>query len=55
MKELCLLKQKLTMLLPIHQARSNFIAQFVLALINAQTTNFKKLSQKFKGIVAPLV
>ena len=49
MKELTLLKQKLTLLLPIHQARVTFIAQFVLALLNAQTCNFALLAQKFKG------
>lgn len=49
MKEPTLLKQKLTLFLPIHQARITFIAQFVLALLNAQTSNLTLLAQKFKG------
>jgi IS4 transposase len=49
MKEVGLLKEKLTHLLPLHQARVTFIAQFILALLDAQTTNLMKVAQKFKG------
>ena len=49
MKELYLLKQKLTSLFPWNQARVGFIAQFVLALLDAQTANLNTLALKFKG------
>lgn len=49
MKAVKLLKEKLMPLLPINQARLTFIAQFVLALLDAQTCNLNTLAQKFKG------
>lgn len=49
MKAVKLLKTHLMPLLPINQARLTFIAQFVIALIDAQTSNLNTLAQKFKG------
>lgn len=49
MKAVKLLKTHLMPLLPINQTRITFIAQFVLALIDAQSSNLNTLSLKFKG------
>lgn len=49
MKELNLMKQKLSALFPWNQARVTFICLFTLALIDAQTASLYRLAQKFKG------
>ena len=49
MKAVELLKVNLMPLLPWNQARVAFIAQFVIALLDAQTCNLNTLAQKFKG------
>lgn len=49
MKEQQLLIAKLKPLFAWNQARLAFFAQFILALLQAQTTNLTKIAQKFRG------
>lgn len=53
MKEHNLLKAQLMTLLPWNQARIAFIAQFVLALLDARTTNLNTLALKFRTKAKP--
>ena len=49
MKEYRLLQDKLTDLLPWHQARIKFLAFLILGLLKAQTVNYMKLACKVPG------
>lgn len=49
MKGLQLLKERFTLFFDWNQARITFMAQFVLALLDAQTCNLNTLAQKFRG------
>lgn len=49
MKALKLLRDKLMPLFPWNQARIDCIAQFVVALLDAQNCNLNSLAQKFRG------
>lgn len=49
MKEVQLLKERLTLLLGWNQARIDFLAKFLIALLDAQTINLTRIAQKFKG------
>lgn len=48
MEEVSSLAEKLKAHLPLHQARVNFIAQFVLSLIRARSTNLYRVAEEFQ-------
>lgn len=48
MEEVSSLAEKLKAHLPLHQARINFIAQFVLSLIRARSTNLYRVAEEFQ-------
>ena len=48
MEEVSSLAEKLKAHLPSHQARADFIAQFVLSLIRARSTNLYRVAEEFQ-------
>ena len=49
MEEVSSLAAKIKAHLPLHQARINFIAQFVLSLIRARSTNLYRVAEEFQA------
>ena len=49
MEDVSSLVQKLKAHLPLHQARINFISQFVLSLLRARSTNLYRVAEEFQA------